>query len=184
MLQYLTERTRPWPLPCCYRVMRSERGYTMVELTIVLLLIGIISGIALPVFLSSNQMNALWTNSERIGGIIRQTRLKAITTNTTYELRFDCPGPGEIRALIVDADIGDANRCTMDKAQDSSIVDMTYGVTFSPGAATGFQITGRGVFTALGDAIPLLITVNYGANARYLTVSATGQITFSDTEPE
>jgi prepilin-type N-terminal cleavage/methylation domain-containing protein len=163
--------------------MRSDRGYTLVELAVVLLLIGVLSGIALPVFLSSNQMNALWTNSERIGGIIRQTRLKAITTNTAYELRFDCPNAGEIRALIVDADLADPNRCDMDKDQDSQIVDMTNGVTFTNGTATGLQITGRGVFTALGDAIPLTIVVNYGANARYLTVSATGQITFSDTEP-
>ena len=164
--------------------MRSERGYTLVELAVVLLLIGVLSGIALPVFLSSNQMNALWTNSEHIGAIIRQTRLKAITTNTAYELRFDCPGPGEIRALVVDADIGAADRCTMNKDQDSQIVDMTYGVTFNPGDATGLQITGRGVFTAIGAAIPLTIAVNYGANDRYLTVSATGQLTFTDTEPE
>ena len=163
--------------------MRSNRGYTLIEVLIVLALIGIISGIALPVFLSSNQMNALWTNSERIGAIIRQTRLKAITTNTPYELRFDCPAAGEIRALVVDADIADANRCNMDKDQDSQIVDMTYGVTFTPGTATGLQITGRGIFTALGDAIPLTINVNYGEKARYLTVSATGQITFSETEP-
>jgi len=164
--------------------MRSDRGYTLVELAVVLLLIGVLSGIALPVFLSSNQMNALWTNSERIGAIIRQTRLKAITTNTAYELRFDCPGPGEIRALVVDADIADGNRCNMDKDQDSQIVDMTYGVTFDKGDVTGLQITGRGVFTAIGGAIPLTIQVNYGANDRYLTVSATGQLTFSDTEPE
>jgi len=164
--------------------MRSERGYTLVELAVVLLLIGVLSGIALPVFLSSNQMSALWTNSERIGAIIRQTRLKAITTNTAYELRFDCPGAGEIRALVVDADLADPNRCDMDKDQDSQIVDMTNGVTFTNGTATGLQITGRGVFTALGDAIPLTIVVNYGANVRYLTVSATGQITFSDTAPE
>lgn len=163
--------------------MRSERGYTLIELAIVLLLIGIVSGIALPVFLSSNELSALWTNSERIGAIIRQTRLKAITTNTTYELRFDCPAEGEIRALIVDADLADPNRCNMDKDQDSQIVDMTNGVTFTNGAATGLQITGRGIFTALGDAIPLTITVTYGAKVRYLTVSATGQITFSDTAP-
>jgi len=164
--------------------MRSDRGYTLVELAVVLLLIGVLSGIALPVFLSSNQMSALWTNSERIGAIIRQTRLKAITTNTAYELRFDCPAEGELRALVVDADIADPNRCNMDKDQDSQIVDMTNGVTFANGTATGLQITGRGVFTAIGDAIPLLITVNYGANVRYLTVSATGQITFSDSLPE
>src|SRR5262245_28448141 len=143
MQQHLTDRTRPWPSPCSKPGMRSERGYTLVELAVVLLLIGVLSGIALPVFLSSNQMSALWTNSERIGAIIRQTRLKAITTNTAYELRFDCPGAGELRALVVDADIADPDRCNMDKDQDSQIIDMTNGVTFTNGTATGLQITGR-----------------------------------------
>jgi prepilin-type N-terminal cleavage/methylation domain-containing protein len=163
--------------------MRSDRGYTLIEMLIALGLIAVVSGIAIPVFMSSNAMNALWTNSERIGAIIRQTRLKAITQNATYELRFDCPSENQLRALIVDADIGEASRCEMDKTGDSEIIEMNPGVAFDPGDVTALSVTGRGVFTSVGGAIPMTISVTYGEAARYLTVSATGQITFSETAP-
>ena len=164
--------------------MRSDRGYTLFEVIIVVALIGVISGIALPVFFSSNAMNSLWTNSERVGALIRSTRLKAIQQNTTYQLRFACPAAGQMRALVVDADIAAVNRCSMNKSRDSEIVVMNNGVTFNPGAVTSVSVTGRGVFSAVGGAIPMTISVNYGAAARYLTVSTTGQITFSETAPE
>ena len=56
------------------------------------------------------------------------------------------------------------------------------GVAYDPDSATNLQVTGRGVFTATGAAIPLTITVTHGGAVRTLTVSATGQITFSNVE--
>jgi len=167
--------------------MRSERGYTLFEILIVVGLIGVISGIALPVFMSSNEMNSLWTSSERLGALLRQTRLKAITRNTTFQVRFNCPGVGQARGLIMTGvpAVDDAvNRCSTNTAGDSGIVQMNSGVLFDAGVTTGLQVTGRGSFTAIGGgAIPLTIDVTYGAQDRYLTVSATGQITFSDAPP-
>jgi prepilin-type N-terminal cleavage/methylation domain-containing protein len=167
--------------------MRSERGYTLFEVLIVLGLIGVISGIALPVFLSSNAMNSLWTSSERLGGLVRQTRLRAISRNTTYQLRFNCPAAGAARGLIVTGNPAidaAANRCSLSQDGDTEIVYMNPGVTYTPAAGvTGFAITGRGVFTTMGGAIPTTVNVAYGAKSRYLTVSPTGQITFSDTAP-
>ena len=103
--------------------MRSERGYTLFELLIALALIGVLSAVALPVFLSSNSLNDLWTSSERIGALIRQTRLKAITQNTNYLVRFDCPGDNQLRALVVTGDPAiDAadDRCSLDQVGDSA----------------------------------------------------------------
>ena len=166
--------------------MRSDRGYTLFELLIVLGLIGVVSGIAIPVFLSSNAMNDLWTSSERLGALIRQTRLKAISQNTTYQVRFDCPAAGSARGLVMSgnpAQDDDPNRCSQNFDGDSEIIMMETGVAYDQGAATALQVTGRGVFTAIGGAIPLNISVTYGSSARYLTVSQTGQITFSNTAP-
>lgn len=166
--------------------MRSERGYTIFELLIAVALIAVVSGIAVPVFLSSNALNDLWTSSERIGGLIRQTRLKAISQNRTYEIRFSCPAAGQMRALVVTGNPAidaDPNRCNVGQSGDSEVVVMESGVAYDPAAATGLQVTSRGVFTALGDAIPLTIGVSHGSDSRFLTVSATGQITFSETAP-
>jgi prepilin-type N-terminal cleavage/methylation domain-containing protein len=166
--------------------MRSEHGYTLFEVLIVLGLIGVISGIALPVFLSSNAQGNLWTSSERVGALIRQTRFKAISQNTTYEVRFSCPAAGQLRALVLTGDplVDDAGtRCTNNVAGDSEVVAMETGVAYAASTATGLRVNGRGVFTAVDAAIPLTIGVTHASSARYLTISNTGQITFSNTAP-
>ena len=185
MHQQVTRGTGRWPHPCSVRGMRSERGYTLIEILIVVGLIGIVSAISVPVFISSNARNALWTGSELIGSSIRQARLKAISQNTPYRVGFDCPGPNQLRLLVMTGDPvvdDDADRCSADLDGDSGAIEMPTGVLFTSGTATSLQVTGRGVFTAIGDAIPLTISVTYGAATRTLTVSATGQITFTDVE--
>ena len=166
--------------------MRSERGYTLFEVLVVVGMIGILTAVAIPVFISSNTLNSMWTTSEKVGALVRQTRLKAISQNTTYEVRFSCPAAGQLRALVITGNNGidtDPNRCSNTQTGDSEIVSMPSGVTYATDLATGLQVTGRGVFTALGDSIPLIIGVTSGGAARYLSVSATGQITFTGTDP-
>ncbi len=170
--------------------MRSERGYTLFELMIVVGLIGVVTAISIPVFSSSNQLTDVWTSAERVGALIRQTRLKAISQNTTYVIRFSCPASGQLRALRItgDAAIDDfsvnPDRCTEVQTGDSEVVVMATGVNYATDAAIGLQITGRGVFSALGDSIPLIVSVTSSGSARrYLSVSASGQISFSDTDP-
>jgi type II secretory pathway pseudopilin PulG len=166
--------------------MRSEHGYTLFELLVVVGFIGVASAIAFPVFLASDALNDLWTSSERMGALIRQTRFKAISQNATYQVRFDCPTLGDVRGLVMTGNpvVDDAaGRCSANQPGDSEIVEMEAGVAFAPSTATALQVTGRGVFTAIGAAIPLTIDVTHGSTARYLTVSATGQISFSNTDP-
>lgn len=161
----------------------STRGFTLVEVLMALALIGIVSAIAVPVFIESSARNSLWNASERIGANIRETRLKAITQNTTYRIVFNCPTVGSLRGLIMTGDpvVDDAaDRCNQTLEGDSAAVEMPPSVTYDPDGATALQVSGRGVFTAIGGAVPLVVSVNYGATVRTLTVSTTGQITFSD----
>jgi prepilin-type N-terminal cleavage/methylation domain-containing protein len=163
--------------------MHSQRGYTLIELLIAVGMIGVATAIALPVFLESNARNALWTGSERVGSTIRQARLKAISTNTTHRVMFDCPSAGQLRTLVVtgDPDVDDAlNRCSVTLDGDSAVIELPNSISYDAESATGLQVTGRGVFTAIGDSIPLEISVNYGTTVRTLRVSNTGQITFSN----
>ena len=164
---------------------RSERGYTLIEILIVVGLIGVVSAISLPVFIESNARNRLWTASENIGASIRQARLRAITQNGAFQVRFACPAAGQMRTLVVtgDADIDDAeDRCTNTQDGDSAPLELPTGVGYTTEDVTALNVAGRGIFTAVGGAIPLTISVTYGANTRTLTVSATGQITFSAIE--
>jgi hypothetical protein len=76
----------------------------------------------------------------------------------------------------------DAGRCSDTYVGDSGIVSLPTTVAYDTGDATALQVTGRGVFTALGDAIPLTISVSKGGGIRTLRVSGTGQITFADVQ--
>ena len=86
--------------------MRSERGYTLFEVLVVVGMIGILTAVSIPVFISSNTLNSMWTTSEKVGALVRQTRLKAISQNATYEVRFSCPAAGQLRALVITGNNG------------------------------------------------------------------------------
>ena len=159
--------------------MRSVRGYTLIELLISLGLVGIISAIAVPVFITANARNGVWTGSELIGSQIRQARLKAISRNMRFRVRFDCPSTGNFRILQVTGTAlidNAANRCSAYQLYDSGIYNMPQGVSF--GVVPTLEVNGRGVYSAPGFAIPQTITVTYGDTSRDLTLTATGQITF------
>src|SRR5215204_7303644 len=81
--------------------MQSTRGFTLIELLIVVGMIGVLSAIALPGLTESSRRNTVWTSSELIGSQIRQARLKAISRNMSFRVRFDCPSVGQFRVLQV-----------------------------------------------------------------------------------
>lgn len=147
------------------------------ELMIALAIAGILTAVAVPVFIESSARNSIWTASETMGSQIRQARLKAISRNMRFQVRFDCPAVGQFRVLAVDdATIDDPGRCGVNEEFDSGVFAMPPAVSF--GTVNTLEVNGRGIFTSDG-VIPQTITVTYGASTRTLTVSATGQITFS-----
>jgi len=159
--------------------MRSDRGFTLLELLIVLGLIGILSAIAIPTLSESTNRNAVWTASEQIGSQIRQARLKAITRNTPFRVVFDCPAARQYRVLIVDGTIDDADRCSQTLEHDSGVLVMPTNVTYTADLPA-LEVNGRGAYSIIGvGALPLTITVQYAdTHARSFSVSVTGQITF------
>ena len=165
--------------------MRSTRGFTLFELLIVMALISILSAIALPVMSESITRNNVWTASEGIGAQVRQARLKAISRNQSFRVRFDCPASGQMRVLVVtgDALIDDAaDRCDDYQDSDSGILAMPTGVSYSlegGGAMPVLTVNSRGAYAASGGGMPVTINVGYGGYTfRSMTVSATGQISF------
>lgn len=160
--------------------MRSNAGYTLIEVIVVVGLIGVVTATAVPVFLESNARNRLWTGSEQIGAAVRQARLKAISTNTSYRVVFDCPSANELRTLVVDGTIDDEGRCSQTVEGDTGTIELPTGVGFDAGEATFLEVNSRGVFS--GASIPLTITVTHGSSVRTVDVSITGQISFGNVE--
>lgn len=166
-------------MTCSIRGMRSTRGFSLIELLLVIGLIGTVGAMALPVMFDSNNRNSVWTASEQIGSQVRQARLKAITRNMSFQVRFDCPAARQYRVLVVDGTINSAGRCNSYLTHDSGVYVMPPNVNYG-GTAT-LQVNGRGQYSVVGvGALPLTITVQHGnGHARNLTVSATGQISFA-----
>ncbi len=157
--------------------MRSTRGFTLIELMVVMGLAGILAAIAVPVYIESSARTSVWTAAETIGSQLRQARLKAISRNRRFQVRFNCPAIGQFRVLAVNnATINGPGRCSATEEFDSGVFAMPASVGF--GTVATLEVNGRGIFTSAG-VIPQSITVTYGERSRTLTVSATGQITFS-----
>ena len=154
----------------------------MFELLVVMGLIAVISAIAIPVLGGSTARNKVWTASELIGSQIRQARLKAISRNMSFKVRFDCPVVGQFRVLQVTgiaATDNAANRCSTNQTYDSGVYNMPAMVSYNATPPL-LTVNSRGVFSSTGG-IPTTLTVTYngaGSSSRTLTMSATGQITF------
>ena len=65
--------------------MRSERGFTLIEMILVVALIATIGAIAVPALSESTNRNSVWTASEQIGSQIRQARLKHLGMSNDSE---------------------------------------------------------------------------------------------------
>jgi Tfp pilus assembly protein FimT len=154
----------------------------MFELLVVMALITIISGMAIATTTGSTARNSVWTASEQIGSQIRQARLKAISRNTRFRIRFDCPAAGQYRVLQVTGDVGIDNaddRCDDYQQYDSGVYTMPPRVSYGDDPPL-LEVNSRGVFSS-DSGIPTVITVTYsGSNttSRSLSMSATGQISF------
>ena len=179
--QSLNARLKLWSRSCYLLGMRSNRGFTLIELMIAVGIAGILAAVAVPVFIESSARNQIWTASETIGSQIRQARLKAISKNRSFQVRFNCPAAGQYRVLVVDATINDANRCATTVTAGATLLDsgvFTMPPAVSFGTVNTLTVNSRGIYTSTG-VIPQVITVTYGARQRTLTISATGQISFS-----
>ena len=79
----------------------SNAGFTLIDTMITLLIFGILSAAAAPVFMDM-------TKSMRLGQAIRDVerelqtaRLKAVTSNRPIRVRFNCPVAGQFRMVEV-----------------------------------------------------------------------------------
>jgi prepilin-type N-terminal cleavage/methylation domain-containing protein len=72
-----------------YHSVRSPKGFTLIELIMTIIILGIILAIALPSYLQWRQSLAYRTTARAVVAALREARSRAITDNTPHRVRFD-----------------------------------------------------------------------------------------------
>lgn len=72
-----------------YNVVRSPKGFTLVELIMVMTILGIIVAMALPPYLSWRKNLGYRTTASGVIAALREARSRAITDNQPHQVIFD-----------------------------------------------------------------------------------------------
>lgn len=158
-------------------------GFSVVELVTVLGLISVVSAGAIPMIAATTRQTSLATATAAVEAQLRSARLAAVSRNARVRVVFDCPVAGALRILTVtgDAEVDDADdRCDTTEVNDGPAVYLPAEVAFDQPPTLEFN--GRGIVTAIGDSVPVSITVSYGQDTRTLLVTAIGRVTTSSPE--
>lgn len=161
--------------------MRNSHGFSLLELVIIMGVVGILAAVTVPSMMAAVERNKIITGSELVAAQIREARLAAVTKNTPFRIRFDCPAAGAVRVLAVTGNPAidnAADRCTLQQANDGSAVYLPAGASFGGETPSTLQVDGRGEFSIVGGgALPARIAVFHGDANRELTVTAAGRVT-------
>jgi MSHA pilin protein MshC len=135
--------------------MKNQRGFTMMELITIIVILGIISAVALPRFFSRNTFDSRGFFDQVIS-TLRYAQKSAVAQHRLVCVAF---GASSV-ALTIDSSIPRDGVCDVALTSPNGVpyvVNNTAGVTFTaPAAGTTFS------FDAQGRAIapPAIITVN------------------------
>lgn len=167
--------------------LHQSRGYTMVEILLVLGIIATIVGVGLPGFTGALRRYRATNAAREVAAQIRSARYAAVTTNRQMLVRFNCPAPGLYRFLEVTGNAGidnDANRCAYPPADndpatlpnaDGPLSALPEGMTF--GAVQDLRISTLGQIQPLAGATPAVIVVTGGQQTRQVTAAVSGRVT-------
>jgi prepilin-type N-terminal cleavage/methylation domain-containing protein len=152
---------------------RGQRGFSMIEIAVVLLIIGIVAAFVVPQVLSYMRMYRLGVGGRNVATALQRARYLATSNNTLA---------GVFVAEQQRVDIEQYDPMGKTAPQNMGVVQLPGGVTFAPDAPKQVAFDGRGVITPMPKESPTF-RLN-GVDGYYLvvTVSPTGQVTVSETK--
>jgi prepilin-type N-terminal cleavage/methylation domain-containing protein len=75
------------------------RGFTLLELMLVLAVLGVISSMAIPAVLNTMREIKLAANARAVERQLQGARMKAVRSNRAMRVRFNCPTTGQYRMV-------------------------------------------------------------------------------------
>ncbi len=166
-----------------------QQGFTLIDIMFTVSLLGVLMAVAVPGASNASRRYHLATATREVGTQVRLARLKAVTSNRTIRVRFNCPVAGQFRVVEVvnNAAIDDAaDRCSSTTYPypdpnpaalpdlDGPVVVLRGGITF--GGVQDLDIAPTGRVTALTGEVPATIGVTNNHETQNVIVSATGRV--------
>ena len=151
---------------------RPDRGFTMIEILIVIAIIGIVAAVALPNIGQYIRNYKIRGAAQQVAGELQSARSKAIMSNTNEGVSFVAVDADSYRFVQEDLALDVAAGRLPAGAEMSPILDLPIGIRFVPAGAGGSTASLRflrmGNFCnpeAGGACDPAVVTVCYAAEA-------------------
>jgi prepilin-type N-terminal cleavage/methylation domain-containing protein len=77
----------------------NVRGFTLLELLLVVAILGVISAMAIPAFLNTTRQIKVSANARAVERELQGARMKAVRSNRAIRVRFNCPSTGQYRIV-------------------------------------------------------------------------------------
>lgn len=77
----------------------NVRGFTLIELVLVLAVLAVISAMAIPSVLNTTRQIRLTANARQVERELQSARMKAVKSNRAIRVHFNCPATGQYRSV-------------------------------------------------------------------------------------
>jgi prepilin-type N-terminal cleavage/methylation domain-containing protein len=150
---------------------QSQRGFSLIEMSVVILIIAIVAAFAVPQVIAYMRMYRLGVGGRNVATALQRARYLATSNNTRA---------GILVSELQRVDIEQYDSEGKAAPQNKGAVHLPEGIAFDSDAPKEIAFDGRGVITPMPKDSPI-IRIN-GVNGYYLfvTVSPTGQVTVSE----